>query len=102
MLDPVFTEVVTGHAEVLQVFATSKTEKAAGSRVVDGTIHRGDQVRVIRDGKVVHEGKVGSLRRGREDAREVATGFECGIMVESYNDFAVGDIVETWTREKVA
>jgi translation initiation factor IF-2 len=51
---------------------------------------------------VVHEGKVGSLRRGREDAREVATGFECGIMVESYNDFAVGDIVETWTREKVA
>jgi len=102
MLDPVFTEVITGHAEVLQVFATSKTEKAAGSRVVDGTIHRGDQARIIRDGKVVHEGKVGSLRRGREDAREVATGFECGIMVESYNDFVVGDIVETWTREKVA
>ncbi|HVC82333.1 MAG TPA: translation initiation factor IF-2 [Chloroflexota bacterium] len=102
MLDPVFTEVITGHAEVLQVFATSKTEKAAGSRVVDGTIHRGDQVRIIRDGKVVHEGKVGSLRRGRDDAREVATGFECGIMVESYNDFVVGDIVETWTREKVA
>ena len=100
MLDPVFTEVVTGHAEVLQVFATSKTEKAAGSKVVDGTIHRGDQVRVIRNDKVVHEGKVGSLRRGRDDAREVATGFECGIMVESYNDFEVGDVIETWTREK--
>ncbi len=101
LLDPVYTEVVTGHAEVLQVFAASKTEKAAGSRVVDGIIHRGDQVRVIRNEKVVHDGKIGSLRRGRDDAREVATGFECGIMVEAYNGFEVGDLLETWTREKV-
>ncbi|MGH2386974.1 MAG: translation initiation factor IF-2 [Chloroflexota bacterium] len=101
MLDPIYTEVVTGHAEVLQVFSTTKTERAAGSRVIDGTIHRGDQVRVLRNEQVVHEGKVGSLRRGRDDAREVATGFECGIMVEQYNDFMVGDLIETWTREKV-
>ncbi len=101
MLEPVYAEVVTGHAEVLQIFPASKTEKAAGSRVIDGTIHRGDQVRVIRNDKVVHEGKIASLRRGRDDAREIATGFECGIMIEQYNDFEVGDVIETWTREKV-
>jgi translation initiation factor IF-2 len=101
MLDPVFTEVVTGHAEVLQVFSTTKTERVAGSKVIDGTVHRSDQVRVLRNEKVVYEGKVGSLRRGRDDAREVATGYECGIMVEGYNDFVVGDLIESWTREKV-
>jgi translation initiation factor IF-2 len=101
MLDPVYQEVVTGHAEVLQIFPASKTEKAAGSRVVDGTIHRGDNVRVLRNQKVVHEGRIISLRRGRDDAREVNTGFECGILVEQYNDIEIGDVLEAWTREKV-
>jgi translation initiation factor IF-2 len=102
MLDPVFQEVVTGHAEVLQIFPASKTEKAAGSRVVDGTIHRGDHVRVLRNQRVVHEGRIVSLRRGRDDAREVNQGFECGILVEQYNDIEVGDVLEAWTREKVS
>jgi translation initiation factor IF-2 len=101
MLDPVFQEVVTGHAEVLQVFPASKTEKAAGSRVVDGTIHRGDNVRVLRNQKVVHEGRIMSLRRGRDDAREVNSGFECGILIEQYHDIEIGDVLEAWTREKV-
>jgi translation initiation factor IF-2 len=101
MLDPVYQEVVTGHAEVLQIFPASKTEKAAGSRVVDGTIHRGDNVRVLRNQKVVHEGRIVSLRRGRDDAREVNTGFECGILVEQYTDIEIGDVLEAWTREKV-
>jgi translation initiation factor IF-2 len=102
MLDPVFQEVVTGHAEVLQIFPASKTEKAAGTRVVDGTIHRGDNVRVLRNQKVVHEGRIVSLRRGRDDAREVNSGFECGILVEQYNDIEIGDVLEAWTREKVS
>jgi translation initiation factor IF-2 len=102
MLDPVYQEVVTGHAEVLQVFPASKTEKAAGSRVVDGTIHRGDNVRVLRNQKVVHEGRIVSLRRGRDDAREVNSGFECGILVEQYHDIEIGDVLEAWTREKVS
>jgi len=101
MLDPVFQEVVTGHAEVLQVFPASKTEKAAGSRVVDGVIHRSDNVRLIRKDKVVCDSKVASLRRGRDDVKEVNTGFECGILLEQFNDFEVGDVLETWTREKV-
>ncbi|MDB5057476.1 MAG: translation initiation factor [Chloroflexi bacterium] len=101
MLDPVFHEVVTGHAEVLQVFPASKTEKAAGSRIVDGTVHRGDNVRLLRKEKVVHEGRISSLRRGRDDVKEVNTGFECGILLEQYNDFEVGDVLETWVREKV-
>jgi translation initiation factor IF-2 len=101
MLDPVFEEVVTGHAEVLAIFPASKTEKAAGSRVLDGTIHRNDQVRILRKERVVFEGKIQSLRRGRDDVREVNTGYECGILVEHYNDFEVGDVLETWTREKV-
>ena len=102
MLDPVFKEVITGHAEVLQIFAISKTEKVAGSRVVDGTIHRSDQARLLRDGKVVFEGKIGSLRRGRDDAREVNSGYECGILLDHYNEFEVGDVLEAWTREKVS
>jgi translation initiation factor IF-2 len=101
MQEPVFQEVVTGHAEVLQIFSASKHEKAAGSRVLDGTIHRADSVRVLRRDKVVFEGKIASLRRGRDDAREVNTGFECGILIDHYNDFEVGDVLETWTREKV-
>jgi translation initiation factor IF-2 len=102
MLDPVYQEVVTGHAEVLQVFPASKTEKAAGSRVTDGTIHRGDSVRVLRNQRVVHEGRINSLRRGRDDVREVNSGFECGILVEQYNEIEVGDVLEAWTREKVS
>jgi translation initiation factor IF-2 len=101
MLDPVYREVVTGHAEVLQVFPASKTEKAAGSRVIDGTIHRGDNVRLLRNEKVIHESRIASLRRGRDDAKEVNTGYECGILVDQYNDFEVGDLIEAWTREKV-
>ena len=101
MLDPSYEDVVTGHAEVLQIFPASKTEKAAGSRIVDGTVHRGDSVRVLRNDKVVGETKVASLRRGRDDAREVNAGFECGIVLDQYNDFEVGDVLESWTREKV-
>jgi translation initiation factor IF-2 len=101
MLDPVFQEVITGHAEVLQIFPVSKTERAAGSRVLDGTIHRSDQVRLLRNDKVVFEGRISSLRRGRDDAREVNSGYECGILLDHYNEFEVGDVIEAWTREKV-
>ena len=101
MLDPSYQDVVTGHAEVLQIFPASKTEKAAGSKIIDGTVHRGDSVRVLRHDKVVGETKIASLRRGRDDSREVNSGFECGIVLDQYNDFEVGDILESWTREKV-
>jgi translation initiation factor IF-2 len=101
MLDPIFQEVVTGHAEVLQIFSVSKTERAAGSRVLDGTIHRSDSVRLLRNDKVIFEGRISSLRRGRDDAREVNSGYECGILLDHYNEFEVGDVIEAWTREKV-
>jgi translation initiation factor IF-2 len=102
LVEPEFREVETGRAEVLQIFPASKTEKAAGSRVIDGTIHRSDNVRVLRSERVIWEGKIASLRRGRDDAREVSQGMECGVLLDHYNEVEVGDVLVTWVRQKVS
>ncbi len=101
MLEPVYREQVDGHAEVAQVFKAGRTLQIAGCRVLDGKITRSSQVRLQRDGKVVFTGLVESLRRGKDDVREVAQGFECGIVLEGFNAFEAGDIVETFSKVRV-
>ena len=94
MLDPEFEEVVTGQAEVRNVFKISKVGSIAGCYVTDGVIEKNSLVRIIREGVVVYEGKMASLKRFKDDAKEVNTGYECGIGIESYNDIKEGDIIE--------
>lgn len=101
MLEPVYQEVIQGRAEVRDIFKVPKVGIIAGCMVTEGTMMRGAQARLLRDNVVIHEGKVESLRRFKEDAREVASGFECGIGLGNYNDIKVGDIIEAFTQEKV-
>ena len=101
MLDPEFKEVVYGHAEVRQTFKISKIGTVAGCFVVDGKMMRDAETRVIRDGVVVYEGNLDSLKRFKDDAREVASGFECGITLEKFNDIKVGDVIEAFKMEAV-
>ncbi len=103
LLEPTLKERALGRAEVRQVFTVSKAGVIAGSYVVDGTITRAAVgVRVIRDNVVVYEGKLGSLRRFKDDVREVQQGYECGISVENFNDIKAGDIVEAYAIDKIA
>src|SRR6266516_2506806 len=101
MLEPTYREVVEGHAEVAQIFKAGKNVVIAGCRITDGKITRSAQARVLRKGEKVHEGKIGSLRRGKDDVREVATGYECGIVLDDFTEFEVGDIIEAFSQEKV-
>jgi translation initiation factor IF-2 len=101
LLEPVYKEQVDGHAEVLQLFKAGRQLVIAGCRVLDGKITRGAQVRLQRKGQVAYTGEVQSLRRGKDDVREVATGFECGITLEDFNAFEVGDVVETFSKVRV-
>ena len=94
MLDPEYEEVVTGSAEVRTLFKVSKIGTIAGCYVTDGVIQKDSLVRIIRDGIVVYEGKMASLKRFKDDAKEVKQGFECGITIENYNDIKEGDIFE--------
>jgi translation initiation factor IF-2 len=100
MLSPEFKEVVLGKAEVRQVISVPKAV-VAGSYVLEGKITNASQVRIIRNGVVVHEGKIESLRRFKDDVKEVATGYECGISVERFRDVKEGDIIEAFTMEQV-
>lgn len=102
MLEPTFAEVVEGHAEVRAVFGAGKNAKIAGCLVRDGKVSRGSGLRVVRQGKRVHESRVLSLRRFKEDVAEVATGFECGIGVEGFNDLLVGDMLESFRKERTS
>ena len=101
LLEPVYREQVDGHAEVMQLFKVGRTLVIGGSRVLDGKITRSSQVRVQRGGKVVFTGLIQSLRRGKDDVREVAQGFECGITIEDYNELEMGDIIETFSKVRV-
>jgi translation initiation factor IF-2 len=96
LLSPVFTEEILGRAEIRETFHVPKIGTIAGCYVVDGTIQRNAQVRVIRDGVVIHDGKIDSLRRFKDDVREVANGYECGIGLENYNDVKQDDILENY------
>jgi translation initiation factor IF-2 len=103
MLEPTIKEKIMGRAEVRQTYSVSRLGTIAGCYVIDGVIIRAsDGVRVIRDNIVVYQGKIASLKRFKEDAREVATGYECGIMIENFNDLKSGDILENFVIEKIA
>ncbi|MEO5766826.1 MAG: translation initiation factor IF-2 [Polyangia bacterium] len=102
MLAPVLREKVTGRVEVRQVFTIPKAGTIAGSFVTEGKVTRKSQVRLIRDSVVVFTGKVGSLRRFKDDASEVAAGYECGVSIEGYSDVREGDIIESFEVESIA
>lgn len=103
LLEPTLKERVLGRAEVRQVFTIPKAGVVAGSYVVEGTISRAAAgVRVIRDNVVVYQGKLGSLRRFKDDVREVQQGYECGLSIENFNDVKAGDVIEAYTIDKIA
>jgi translation initiation factor IF-2 len=101
MLEPEFEEVILGHVEIRQTFKVSNVGTIAGCYVTDGKITRNSQIRLLRDNIVVHEGKISSLKRFKDDAKEVASGYECGVSLENYNDIKEGDVLESFVvREK--
>ena len=96
MLDPEFEENVLGNAEVRQLFKFSKVGTIAGSYVQDGVMRSNAQVRVIRDGVIIYDGKIGSLQREKDSVKEVKNGYECGITIDGYNDIKEGDIFQAY------
>ena len=102
LLDPIFKEKYLGRAEIREVFSVPKVGNVAGCYVQDGKIVRNAQVRLLRDNVVVYQGKLSTLRRFKDDVKDVATGYECGMGLENYNDIKVGDIIEAFEMEKTA
>jgi len=101
MLAPKYIEKVIGNAEIRQTFRISNVGTIAGAYILDGKLERNAGVRILRDNVVVHEGKLASLKRFKDDAKEVSKGFECGVQIESYNDIKEGDIIEAFIMEEV-
>ena len=102
MLAPQFKEVVLGHAEVRNIFTVSSIGTIAGSYVTDGKLVRNSSVRLLRDNVVVHEGTMASLKRFKDDVKEVASGYECGITLKNYNDIKEGDVIEAFEMQEIA
>jgi len=102
ILASAYTDVLMGHAEIRAIFSMGRRGKIAGCMVTDGRISRSAQVRVLRNGQVVHEGSISSLRHFKDEVNEMATGFECGVGLGSYSDFQEGDVLETYRRERVS
>ena len=93
---------VLGHAEVRSTFSVPKVGVIAGSMILDGKVTRQSHIRIVRDGVVIYTGRAGSLKRFKDDAKEVLQGFECGISVENYNDIKIGDVLEAFIIEEIA
>jgi translation initiation factor IF-2 len=102
LLEPAFKENYVGRAEVLNIFRIPKVGTIAGCRVQDGVIRRDAEVRVTRDGAQIFKGKIASLRRFKDDAREVTNGMECGIGIANYSDLKEGDLIEAFSTERLA
>ena len=101
MLEPTFREEVTGHVEIRTTFKVSGVGTIGGAYVLDGKIRRDSLVRVVRDGIVIHEGELNSLKRFKDDVKEVNAGYECGLSVSNYNDIKDGDIIEAYIMAQV-
>jgi translation initiation factor IF-2 len=101
MLEPVYNQVVHGHAEIRDIFHVPKVGAVAGSFVTDGKIERNAKARLLRDQVVIYDGRIASLRRIKDDVKEVAAGYECGIRLEDYNDLKLGDVIESYVLEEV-
>jgi len=102
MLEPEFVEEETGKAEIRDIFKVSGIGTIAGCYVTDGKIQRNSQVRLVRDGIVIHDGKLASLKRFKDDVKEVASGYECGMSIENFNDLKLGDVIEAYVMKEVA
>jgi len=100
MMSAIVTEENTGQAQVLETFVVPKIGTVAGTKVTDGKVIRGGLARVIRDGVVIYTGKIKSLKRFKDDAKEVANGFECGIIFENFNDIKIDDYIETFIEHR--
>ncbi|HPJ97003.1 MAG TPA: translation initiation factor IF-2, partial [Syntrophales bacterium] len=101
LLEPEYKDITQGKAEVRELFKVPKVGTIAGSFVTEGKITRKSSVRLVRDGIQIFDGKILSLRRFKDDAKEVLSGFECGIGIDGFNDLKLGDIIEAYTQEKV-
>ena len=101
MLAPKFQEQITGHIEIRTTFKVSGVGTIGGAYVTDGKVHRNSLVRVVRDGIVIHEGELGSLKRFKDDVKEVASGYECGVSIEKFNDIKEGDVIEAYIMEQI-
>lgn len=101
MLAPKFKEVELGRVEVREVYKITGAGIVAGCYVTDGKVMRSAQIRLLRDNIVIHEGAIGSLRRFKDDVKEVAQGYECGISIEKYSDIKVGDVIEAFVMEQI-
>ena len=101
MLAPKFQEQITGHIEIRTTFRVSGVGTIGGAYVTDGKVQRNSLVRVVRDGIVIHEGELGSLKRFKDDVKEVASGYECGVSIEKFNDIKEGDIIEAYVMEQI-
>ena len=99
-MSPIISEEALGQAEIRQVINVPKIGQIAGCMVTDGLIARGAKIRVIREGVIVFEGNVSSLKRFKDDAKEVAKGFECGVGIEGYDDMRVGDFIESYKQKE--
>ncbi|HAZ91675.1 MAG TPA: translation initiation factor IF-2, partial [Eubacterium sp.] len=101
MLDPTYEEKITGHAEIRMIYKASGIGNIAGSYVLDGVIKRNSKVRVMRAGELVFEGDLASLKRFKDDAKEVKEGYECGIVIDGFNDIMELDVVEAYEMVEV-
>ncbi len=95
-MDPDISEKITGNVEIREVFSISKVGNIAGCFVKEGFISRNSKIRILRDNVVIHTGSINSLKRFKEEVKEVKTGYECGVMIENYSDIKVNDIIETF------
>jgi translation initiation factor IF-2 len=102
LLDPIRQESALGRVDVREVFSIPKFGVIAGCYVTGGVVKRGSFVRLLRDNRVIFEGKMGSLRRFKDDVKEVQAGFECGISIDGYNDIKVGDVIEVFEYKEIA
>jgi translation initiation factor IF-2 len=102
MLEPTITEVVDGEAEVIAVFESGRKARIAGVKVKEGKIKRDSLVRILRQDEVIRESRVHSLKRFKDDVKEVAAGMECGLKIENFTEFQVGDILKFYRQEKIA
>ena len=101
MLTPEFEEIVTGDAEVREIFSIPRIGRVAGCYVQNGLISRGSKVRFLRDGSIIWKGEISSLRRFKEDVAEVQTGYECGIGLSDFQDLKQGDVIETYDEREI-
>jgi translation initiation factor IF-2 len=101
LLDPTYKETFIGNAQIREVFRITKVGYVAGCRVTEGMVKRGAKVRLLRDNVVIHEGVLKTLRRFKDEVREVQNGYECGMAFENYDDIKVGDVIECFDVEEV-